>query len=255
MDIISGVFWNRGGQAVNQDSLTLQQAVTGRGRVVMAVVSDGIGGLPEGENASGYITEKLVENFYGQLLSLVSRGKGAKFIRNSFLRCFCGINEELRRYGEGKGIRLGATVSLLFIWRRRYMIFHLGDSRIYQYHSAAHESRRFSGAGPGLLTSDHSRGGHGIYRCMGSFPYDRPDIRSGIIRGRCAFLLCTDGFYRTFDRETLEALNPEEITGEGQIERRLKAMASCARKKGEQDNMSAIYLIINGGKNEKDIVS
>lgn len=224
---------------MNQDSLTLQQAVTGRGRVMMAVVSDGIGGLPEGETASGYITEKLVEVFYGQLLSLVSRGKREKFIRNSFLRCFCSMNEELRRYAEGKGIRLGATVSLLFIWRKYYMILHLGDSRIYKMPS---------GEGPGLLTKDHSQGGHGIDRCMGSFPYQRPDIRSGTVHGRCAFLLCTDGFYRTFDRETVAALKPEEISGEAQIERRLKAMASCARKKGEQDNMSAIYLIADRGK-------
>ncbi|MDE7333735.1 MAG: protein phosphatase 2C domain-containing protein [Lachnospiraceae bacterium] len=263
MNIISGVYWNRGGQAVNQDSVTLQQAVTGRGRVMMAAVSDGIGGLPEGETASGYITEKLVENFYGQAVSLAARGKRAKFIRNSFLRCFCSMNEELRRYAEGKGIRLGATVSLLFIWRNHYLIFHLGDSRIYQYHSVKghreqhcygrcpneiHCDRGPSNGVPVLLTTDHSRGGHGISRCMGSFPYQRPDIQSGTIHGECAFLLCTDGFYRTFDKETAAALNPEDISGEGQIEKRLKAMASCACRKGEKDNMSAIYLIANRGK-------
>lgn len=263
MNIISGVYWDRGGQDVNQDSVTLQQVVTGRGRVMMAVVSDGIGGLPEGENASGYITEKLVENFYGQVVLLAARGKREKFIRNSFLRCFCSMNEELRRYAEGKGIRLGATVSLLFIWGKHYMIFHLGDSRIYLYHSVnGHRGRYCSGRCPKvrhhdrisfngipvLLTTDHSEGGHGISRCMGSFPYQRPDIRTGTIYGECAFLLCTDGFYRTFDKETAAALNPEDISGEGQIEKRLKAMAACAGRKGEQDNMSAIYLIVNRGK-------
>lgn len=251
MNIISGVYWNRGGQAVNQDSLTLQQAVTGRGRVLMAAVSDGIGGLPEGETASGYITEKLVENFYGQMLSLITGGKRAKFIRNSFLRCFCSMNEELRRYGDGKGIRLGATVSLLFVWRKRYMIFHLGDSRVYLYHPGGTDSYRASppyGGAPELLTRDHSGKGSGINRCMGSFPYQRPDIRTGVIHERCAFLLCTDGFYRTLDMQTMGALNPEDINCEGQIEKRLKAMASCACQRGEQDNMSAIYLIVNRGK-------
>ena len=32
--IISGVYWDRGRRAENQDSLTLQQAMTSRGRVV-----------------------------------------------------------------------------------------------------------------------------------------------------------------------------------------------------------------------------
>ena len=48
---MSEVYWEQGGRSVNQDSLTLQQAFTRRGRVMLAVVSDGIGGLMEGENA------------------------------------------------------------------------------------------------------------------------------------------------------------------------------------------------------------
>ena len=52
---MSGVYWDRGRRCVNQDSLTLQQALTRRGRMVLAAVSDGIGGLSEGENASGFI--------------------------------------------------------------------------------------------------------------------------------------------------------------------------------------------------------
>ena len=61
LKLMSGIYWDRGRRAVNQDSLTLQQAITNRGRVMLAAVSDGIGGLSEGENASGFITEKLTE--------------------------------------------------------------------------------------------------------------------------------------------------------------------------------------------------
>lgn len=232
MRIISGVYWDQGGRASNQDSLTLQQVLTRRGRVAMAAVSDGIGGLSEGEIASGYITERLTENFYGQMVSLVGRRKSKKAVKNSLLRCFCDIHEELKRYAQGKEISLGATVSLLFIWKKQYVIFHLGDSRIYLYHRGKVK----------LLTKDHSDGGHGVTKCMGSFPFRYPDIQFGSIHGRSGFLLCTDGFYRTIDEKTRQILLPEDIDSDRQAERRLKEMARAAKKKGESDNLSAVYL-------------
>lgn len=235
MKIMSGVYWERGRRPVNQDSLTLQQALTCRGRVVLAAVSDGIGGLSEGENASGFITEMLAELFYGQLAELAGRKKRKSFLKKSVLRCFYEMNERLRRYAQGKEILLGATVSVLFLWGRRYMIFHLGDSRIYLY------SRK----GIRLLTRDHGGAG-GITKCMGSFPFQYPDIRFGRLWGRSGFLLCTDGFYRTLDKESLKALSPKDISGEEQLERRLRTLGAAAEKRGEQDNLSAVYCIAYG---------
>jgi len=232
LKIISGVFWDRGKRLVNQDSLILQQALTGRGRVLLAAVSDGVGSLSEGENASGFITEKLVECFYGQLVGLAGKRKGKRALKKSLLRCFYETNSQLRHYGEGKEIRLGATISLLFLWGRRYMIFHLGDSRIYL--CGRRKAR--------LLTRDHTEGG-GITRCMGSFPFQYPDICFGKVHGRKGFLLCTDGFYRTLGQDALEALDPGDISGEEQIERRLWQLGTAAGKKGEQDNLSAVYCV------------
>ena len=96
MKMLSGVYWDQGGRAVNQDSVALQQVMTGKGRVMMAVVSDGIGGLPEGETASGYITERLIESFYGQLVPLIGRKKGKKALMRGLLRCFSSMNENLK---------------------------------------------------------------------------------------------------------------------------------------------------------------
>lgn len=232
MKIMSGVYWERGNRPVNQDSLILQQALTRGGRVLLAAVSDGIGGLSEGENASGFITEMLAEHFYGQLIGLAGRKKGKTAMKKSLLRCFYEMNSRLRRYGEGKEIRLGATVSLLFLWGHHYMIFHLGDSRIYL---CGRKDAR-------LLTRDHVEG-TGITRCMGSFPFQYPDIYSGSLHGRKGFLLCTDGFYRTLGQEALRALGPGGISGDGQIERRLRQIGTAAMKRGEQDNLSAVYCV------------
>ena len=118
------------------------------------------------------------------------------------------------------------------------MIFHLGDSRIYLFRSHLRkESIR-------LLTRDHSDGGSGLTKCMGSFPFQYPDIQFGRLHGKSGFLVCTDGFYRTMNRETLQTLSIQDIESEEQIYKRLKGMAAVALKKGEKDNLSAVYSML-----------
>lgn len=239
LKILSAVYWDQGGRTVNQDSITLQQVMTAKGRVMMAAVSDGIGGLEEGENASGYITERLIENFYAQMVPLVGRRKGKRVLMKSLLRCFCDINENLKRYGKDKDIQLGATISLLFVWRRQYVIMHLGDSRIYFWSSYRLLKGRIK-----MLTEDHSDGSSRLSKCMGSFPFQYPDVRFGRLKRKSGFLLCTDGFYRRMGVEALNALAPGEISSEEQIYRRLREIAAASFKKGEEDNLSAVYAMV-----------
>lgn len=239
MKIISGVYWDQGAGEMNQDSVALQQVMTTKGRVMMAVVSDGIGGLKEGETASGYITERLIENFYHQMVPLAGRGKGKKALKKSVLRCLYDINENLKRYGRGKNILLGSTIALLFIWRRRYMIMHLGDSRIYQWRSS-----KLCKGKPRQLTKDHSDGGSRLLKCMGSFPFQSPDIEFGKFVGKSGFLLCTDGFYRRMDDEIFKVLAPLYLENDEQVYRRLKEIGAVLLKRGEKDNLSAVYAVV-----------
>lgn len=53
--MISGVYWDQGAGRINQDSVALQQVMTYKGRVMMAVVSDGIGGLKEEKLQAGIL--------------------------------------------------------------------------------------------------------------------------------------------------------------------------------------------------------
>ena len=234
MRLISGVYWDRGRREENQDSLVLEQVYTRRGRVLLAAVSDGIGGLPEGETASGFIVEKLLETFYQQALPLIGRGKGKRALQRCLLRCFFETNQLLNQYAAGKGIRLGATVSVLLIWRREFPVGHLGDSRIYLL-SRRQRIRQ--------LTQDHSDGGSGLLKCLGSFPYQRPDFSAGRILRKSGFLLCSDGFFHCLDKGILaEILRVEETGGEEQIGKRLKELAGLGIRQGETDNSTALYI-------------
>lgn len=234
MKIISGVYWDKGIREKNQDSLILEQVKTSRGRVVLVAVSDGIGGLSEGEVASGFLMEKLCKHFYEEILFLIGKRKGIKALKRSFLRCFFEMNETLNKYAESKEIKLGATISILLIWENKYMVIHLGDSRIWKL-----KKKRIK-----QITNDHRTGRNVLTKCMGSFAYMVPDISSGRVLKKSAFLLSTDGFYHYPDRKMLsEILNPEEIGEQEQIEKRLKQLAVYGQKNGEQDNISAVYLL------------
>lgn len=49
MKYLAGVYWERGSTAKsNQDAVVLLQVLTARGRVMMAAVCDGMGGLVQG---------------------------------------------------------------------------------------------------------------------------------------------------------------------------------------------------------------
>ena len=56
--------WEKGECETNEDSLVLQQVETRVGTVTLAAVCDGVGGLKEGETASGYMAEMLIVWFY-----------------------------------------------------------------------------------------------------------------------------------------------------------------------------------------------
>ena len=235
MKIISGVYWDKGKRSVNQDSISLQQVMTSRGRLCFALISDGIGGLAEGENASGYIAEQLTENFYRQIIPLVAKGRGRAIMERSLLRCFQEACGEMKRYAAEREIKLGATVSVLLIWKRKYLICHLGDSRIYRCLSGRQV----------LITTDHSDGRNRLTRCLGSFPFQTPAIYSGRVIKKSGFLICSDGFYRRMGNEELQMLSPKEISEDVQVEKRLREIGGVGLTRGEKDNMSAVYIMVS----------
>ena len=65
----------------------------------------------------------------------------------------------------------------------------------------------------------------------------------GVLKPGEGILLCTDGFRRCVTVEELRAvMNPGELAGEEQIGRRLKEIGETCMKRGETDNLSAVYV-------------
>ena len=227
--------------AGNQDSLVLLQVLTARGRVLMAAVCDGMGGLEQGEMASGYVTERLQEWFYESLLRAIQKKKAFWIIRRSLDRLVYHMQEQLSQYARQEEIRLGTTMTVLILWEKTYLIWHLGDSRVYRLCALNKRGRAKNNLV--CMTTDHVLGRNQLTKCVGSFGYKRPDFRMGTFGRGQAMLLCSDGFRHFITEEELaDVLRPETITEETQASRRLREIGEACMKRGEKDNLSAIYV-------------
>lgn len=234
MRYLTDVYWCRGGVADrNQDSVVLQQVLTSRGRVLLAAVCDGMGGISCGEEASGYAAEQIREWFYTELFAMIRKNKRYWVIRRSLDRLVFHMQSRLKRYATQEGISLGTTMTVLVVWERTWLLWHLGDSRAYRMRGRRMEQ----------LTADHAHDEGKLTKCLGSFGWFVPQHRLGVLKPGEGILLCTDGFRRRVTAQELqEVMNPQEIVGEEQIGRRLKEIGETCMKRGERDNLSAIYV-------------
>lgn len=234
MRYMTNVYWNKGREAEkNQDSVLLQQVLTGRGRVLLSAVCDGMGGLSQGEAASGYAVRQLRDWFYTELFAMIRKNKRYWVIRRSLDRLVFYMQGELKRYAAKEKVSLGTTMTALVVWERTWLLWHLGDSRAYRLRDRRMEQ----------LTEDHAQDERKLTKCLGSFGSFAPQHGMGVLKPGEGILLCTDGFRRRVtDEELRDVLHPCELAGEEQIGRRLREIGETCMKRGERDNLSAVYI-------------
>ena len=230
----TNVYWNKGREAEkNQDSVALQQVLTSKGRVLLAVVCDGMGGIARGEAASGYAAERLREWFYTELFAMMRKNKRYWVLRRSLDRMVFHMQGQLAQYAGREELSLGTTMTAFLVWERTWLLWHLGDSRAYRLREERIEQ----------LTEDHAQDGGKLTKCLGSFGYFTPQHGMGVLKPGDGILLCTDGFRRCIAAEELQGvMNPRELTEEEQIGRRLREIGETCMKRGERDNLSAVYI-------------
>ena len=236
MQFLSEVYWDRGAGAVNQDSVSFQQVSIRREKVMFALICDGIGGLAQGETASGFVAERMTEWFYTEAIRMMKQKKGRKKLARAGLRALYGCNEDMQTYGKRRGMKFGTTVTMLLVQGKRYVLWHSGDTRMYRIAAGIRGTVKIK-----RLTKDHTEDNRTLIRCIGSFPWKEPDVRCGKIKKRDILLLCSDGFRNRIPEEKIgEALNPLFVVSQEQMGMRLKEIAGYAKRHGERDNISAV---------------
>lgn len=247
--MISSCYFDKGNFADSQqDALVLEVVVLKKRAAALLVVCDGIGGLKEGDYASGYVTMRIRNWFYEDCLKHLQRRRGRRRIERSLTGMLYDCNRYLQQYGKEYGIKLGTTMTMALLQGRqflkrgftvhsaRYLIFHAGDSRAY-----------LIGKSCKRLTEDDRSGDNALCRCIGSFPWKGLQKRRGRLRRGEKLLMCSDGFWRMLKEEELaESLGcgrrlwKKRKTTDGQLEKRLCKLGETGRARGEKDNQAAV---------------
>jgi len=231
----------------NEDSILVCRKMFGKKEALLAVVADGMGGLCRGDWASHYVTESLQQWWNTEIMPMdVEPDIDLLCDTLGFVieRLHEGIREEMQRVNS----KIGTTLSLVFLYADEYIIYQVGDSRVYLidgkalYQLTKDQTWCQEEYDAGRLTRTqmltHSKR-HVLTNAMGIKDEFYSRFVTGQVKKRQRLLLCTDGYYAYLDEEELYRRpfkNDIKEVLEQSAERILEGKA--------EDNFSAILIEI-----------
>lgn len=238
----------------NQDSLIVRRGQIDQREFLLLAVADGMGGMSQGDQAS-YTAALLLDQWWdAQLPLLLVQGDFSwATLVSSLSDVIDHINWTIRAQTP-EGVKSGTTLSLLFLLDGQYLLFHVGDSRIYQLNRKGvmqltrDQTWCQQEIDGGRLTPEealHHRMRHVLISALGIQEEYQCQQSQGQIRSGDWFLLCSDGFYNemTVSPQWLpghKAISPQEI---------LDSLLVQIKAGPADDNISAILLCVSeGGK-------
>ncbi|MBA3342312.1 MAG: Stp1/IreP family PP2C-type Ser/Thr phosphatase [Gemmatimonadaceae bacterium] len=207
------------------------------------IVADGMGGHAAGEVASQMAVD-LIARELGSLNDLAAEEAATRLsdtLRMANRQVFQRTVREVEKTG------MGSTASALLLSDTRFLIGHVGDSRIYlvrdgnmiqltRDHSLVQEQ-----VDAGLITAEQARHhpqSNVITCCIGMSSDIEPDVIPGETRVGDVFLLASDGLTGMVEDRRLQQL----LQSKAAPERIVSAMISDANNNGGIDNITAIVV-------------
>ena len=207
------------------------------------VVADGMGGHAAGEVASAMAVETVAQ-LMADVADVAAPGVMAR-LGSAIVAANATIYDRTRREPEKRG--MGTTVSALLLGSGRYVIAHVGDSRVYLLrggtlrqlttdHSWVQEQ-----VAAGLLSPAEARGhpySNVITRCVGANAAVHPDVLEGALADGDLILVASDGLTGMVDDPLLQRI----LEGGTQPGRMVDLLITEANRRGGQDNITAIVV-------------
>ena len=236
----------------NQDSVLIKHALYDGGEVLLAVVCDGMGGLDRGELASATVIRAFAKWFDEELpyeledvdLKVIC-GKWSLMLKDlnvHILEC----SKKYCRSGEA----MGTTFTGILFVGDRYVIVHVGDTRVYQITSEMKQlttDQTFVAreVGRGTMTLEqalHDKRRNMLLQCVGASDVVEPQILTGeTVKG--AYMLCSDGFrHEITEREMYESLNPVNLMNKKAMHSNAKYLIKQVKGRQEKDNISVVLI-------------
>lgn len=235
-------------KSTNQDSLTVKIMNTSIGRMVFALVCDGMGGLEKGEVAS----RAMIEAFDGWIKNELPGLLAAEKLEDSILRrqweeIVTEQNRRIKTYGARQGVKLGTTVVAMLLTENRYYILNVGDSRAYEITDRlvqVTEDQTFvarevalGNMTPEQAMVDERR--NVLLQCVGASDEVYPEMFFGETKTNAVYMLCSDGFrHVVVPEEIYEKFQPGVLFDENRMYQNALELIELNKMRNETDNIS-----------------
>lgn len=235
----------------NQDSVLVKVAQTDYGKVCLAAICDGMGGLAKGELASATVIRQLTEWFEESFPELLYQGLSLETLQKSWSDLIYEVNSKIGRYGHAIRVDMGTTMVVLLIVDHVYYIANVGDSRIYLLRDELTQITRDQTfiqreMDEGRMTWEEARRDprrNVLLQCVGASQVIEPDFYTGNIAPGTMFLLCSDGFRHVISKEEIyEYLSPYRLLNEQTMQENLVYLTELDKYRQEVDNISAALI-------------
>jgi serine/threonine protein phosphatase PrpC len=231
LEISSGYASATGTRASNEDfcGIVTPQGGVLEAKGIVAALADGVGSTGGGREAAEYSVRGLLADYYAT--------PDTWAITYALDRVLHAINRWLlaQSFSQYEAHRLVSTLSAVVLHGDRFVIAHIGDSRIYLLRE--HKLRQ--------LTVDHvwdkPEMQHVLKRAMGLDQHLVLDFLDDALQAGDVFLLVSDGVWEVLGDKAMQALLDVELEPQQIAD---SMVAQVAIKKG-QDNATAMVLKVH----------
>lgn len=234
----------------NQDSFMAKVIYTSLGRMAIAVMCDGMGGLEKGEVASATLVRAFDRWIEEVLLKVDVESLNENFIRQQWTNLILENNEKIKMYGKRCGVSLGTTITAILLTDMSYYVVNVGDTRVYE----------ISRQGQRIITKDHTVVNREVeqgiiteeqahidprrsvlLQCVGASEKVYPDFFFGVPIQNTVYMLCTDGFrHEILPEEIYHYLQPDNMCNQEDMKNNILTLIELDKQRKERDNISVI---------------
>ena len=244
---------------MNQDAVLIKEAETDYGKVMLAVVCDGMGGLSRGEVASAALIRAFSDWFETRFPDLLYTRRTEEGIERSRLELELDglvqdMNGKIQEYSRKFHGKMGTTAALLLMAEGNYYTMNVGDSRVYRITSdtvsrlTTDQTVVQKEIEQGRLSREEALNHpqrNVLLQCVGASKNVVPEFTFGAYAKGEIYMLCSDGFRHLLtEAEMLQTMSPSVLKTERQM---YEAAVSCTelnKMRQERDNISIILLKI-----------
>ncbi len=235
---------------INEDSLLIRSANTSKGRIFLALICDGMGGLSNGEVASGTVI-KCFSNWFSNYLPLFLKNKFFTLnnLQDPINRVLKELNQKILFYGRQNRINLGTTATGIIILNNKYIIFHVGDTRIYKISQdiiqiTEDQTWMNNVIKNKILSKEEANKDsrkNALLQCIGASKTVSPSFYFGEVKDGDLYLICSDGFRHLISKnEIFKEFSFKSLVSKEDITNKLIDLVELNKKRNETDNITAL---------------